>query len=353
MTEPTLARGHHNPHEWVVYAQKMINHARSGGMHLPMDENGVFDDTMEREVIGFQEGHRISPTGHVDHQTWAALHKAVEAKQRAAAEDAGEAEMSPAPVRDPDEDEKIPESKKNEEKFHTRTDQHGNTVRVYDVEGETFNVTRGAGHNWNDIVTAMTTLAKVNTEAQLPYVLDALDDFDRSSMQRIARFVQEAQEFLDNSHVDFPWHLLIQGLDDGLSAVFKVEGPGGWVYDKVKAAFVDRLIDELEARANPVPGLQAKLEAGVEALHHSVKQQNRHAIEAVKADLAGYIHRQMQPYQQQQDLTNDNRWIEEMVAYFGFPTRTQENVTQPILYYLDQQFDAMVTQAEQELLAAR
>ena len=45
--EPTLKRGHNNPHEWVVYAQQMLNRARSGGMHLDVPENGVFNQAFE------------------------------------------------------------------------------------------------------------------------------------------------------------------------------------------------------------------------------------------------------------------------------------------------------------------
>jgi peptidoglycan hydrolase-like protein with peptidoglycan-binding domain len=83
--EPTLRRGHHNPHDWVLYAQQMINHAFSGTMHLDGPENGVFDEEFEREVIFFQTQHGLGGDGEVGPNTWAALHRAVGAQDQAVA----------------------------------------------------------------------------------------------------------------------------------------------------------------------------------------------------------------------------------------------------------------------------
>ena len=70
---------------------------------------------------------------------------------------------------------------------------------------------------------------------------------------------------------------------------------------------------------------------------------------SVGAAIPDYIRDAMQEHQQ---VSDDYEWISAMVEYFGFPSRTTENVTLPILHNLNQQFDAMIGQVEQELLAS-
>lgn len=349
MTEPNLARGHNNPHEWVVYAQKMINHARSGGMHLPMDENGVFDETMENEVIGFQESHGVERTGTIGPKTWAALHKVIEANERAAAA-AGETEDDQ--LRAPAETQHNLPGHKDDNAFHQRTDKHGETVRVYDVDEEKITT----DHIWNAVVKSMIDEATANTNVQIPYVLLAVQQFKTSSQARIEQFARDANQFLEESHVEFPWGLLIEALDFGLGTVFqipvdtKLEKWGNWIYEKVKGALTSQLKADLEARANPVPNLQKRLEDGVAVLVDHVGKQTAQAVDDVNAIIPDYITDRMWG---EHDVADNPAWISEMVAWFGFPKRDTAHVTGPILQYLNQQFDAMVTQAEQDLLASR
>src|SRR3954451_22186792 len=80
-----------------MYAQQMLNHALSGGMHIDVPENGVFNDAFAQEVNGFKARHGLSQNGVIDHDTWAALHQAANtqhqaAVHRAAQEDAHKAE---------------------------------------------------------------------------------------------------------------------------------------------------------------------------------------------------------------------------------------------------------------------
>jgi hypothetical protein len=346
--EPTLQRGHSNPHDWVVYAQKLLNHARAGGMHLDVPENGVFDEAFEQEVIAFQSQHGLGHDGEIGPNTWAALHEAVEARQRGAA--AAAAEESDHLQSAPRETHSGP-GHKDDNTFHQRVDEHGNTVRVYDVDEEKIST----DHKWNETVSAMILLAEKNTEMQIPYVLVAVQEFQTSSRARIDEFAQAAHQFLEQSHVHFPWGLLVDGLEFGLSTVFEipattlVEKWGNWIYEKVKGALTSQLKSELEARADPVANLEKRLEAGVVALTQHVTQQTTVAVDGVKAALSDYIYDAMWEHRQ---VSDDYAWISEMVAWFGFPTRTTENVTQPILHYLNQHFDTMVQQTQQELLAS-
>jgi hypothetical protein len=240
---------------------------------------------------------------------------------------------------------------KDDNTFHQRTDRDGNTVRVYDVDAEKITT----DHKWNEAVTAMTTLAEKNTEMQIPYVLVAVQEFQTSSRARIDQFAQAAHQFLEESHVHFPWGLLVDGLEFGLSIVFEiptetiVEKWGNWIYEKVKGALTSQLKSELEARADPVANLKDRLEQGVAVLIQHVTQQTTRAVDDVKAALPDFIYDAMWEHQQ---VSDNPAWISEMVAWLGFPTRTTENVTQPILHHLNEQFDAMVHQAQQEVLAA-
>lgn len=346
--EPTLKRGHSNPHDWVVYAQKMLNYALASGMHLDIPENGVFDEAFEQDVIAFQSQHGLGHDGEVGPNTWAALHNSVEAKQRAsAASTAEEDDQLQSPPREVHSE----PGHKSDETFHQRTDKHGNTVRVYDMDEEKITT----DHKWNEVVTAMISLADKNTSDQIPYVLVAVQEFQTSSRAQIDQFAEAAHQFLEESQVHFPWGLLVDGLEFGLSTVFEipaktlVEKWGNWIYEKVKGALTSQLKSELESRADPIANLKNQLEEGVTVLTQHVTQQTTRAVDDVRAALHDYIYDAMWEHQQVSDSPD---WISEMVAWFGFPTRNTGNVTQPILHYLNQQFDAMIQQARQEMLAS-
>ncbi|HUP72448.1 MAG TPA: peptidoglycan-binding domain-containing protein [Acidimicrobiales bacterium] len=346
MAEPTLKRGRQNPRDWVEYAQKMLNHALAGGMHIDIPENGVFDEEMEREVMAFQSRYGLNDDGEIGPQTWAALHAAADARAAAVAEpDSDVGVASRYPQREV-EQEIAPGRRPDDEIFHTHQDQHGNTVRDYDMDAETITVTPGALVDWNAVVATLIGRAENNTGEQIPYVLVAIDEFQQSSHAKIAKFVHDAQIF-EEARVAFPWGLLVDALDSGLSAVFKLEGPGGWIFDKVTGAFTSQLVGELEAHASQVPGLQAQLDAGVAALSARVRRESTAAVDAVKAEIRPYIQQQMREYTQ---VTNDPEWIAEMVAWLGFPPRSQANVTQPILSWLNHQFDTMLRDASEQLV---
>lgn len=347
--EPTLRRGHSNPHDWVVYAQRMINYALASGMHLDVPENGIFDEAFEQEVIAFQSRHGLGPDGEIGPGTWAALHQSAQVRQQASA--AAAAEEDDQLTTPPREVHSAP-GHKDDNIFRERTDAHGNTVRVYDMDEQNI---RSDHTTWNEAVTAMSTLAEKNIEMQIPWVNDALQEFQESSGRQIKAFAQEAHQFLEESHVQIPWGLLVDALEKGLSIVFEMpddtiaEKWGNWIIGKVKDALTSQLKSELEARADPVANLQERLETGVAALIHHVRQQTRQAVGDVQAVLLDYIEDRMSGYQQ---VSGDPEWIREMVAWFGFPTRTAENVTQPILHYLNHEFGAMIQQAQQEVLAS-
>jgi len=350
--EPTLKRGHGNPQEWVAYAQQLLNYALADGMHLDVNVNGVFDQGFEHEVIGFKTRHGLGPDGTIDPSTWAALHHAAAARQETAS--AAEAVEDDKLQSAPREVHSAP-GHKDDESFHERKDAQGNTVRVYDMDAEDIHGERNRTYTWNQAVTAMTMLAVKNTEVQIPYVLVAVHEFETSSRARIDQFAQAAHDFLEQSQVHFPWDLLVDGLEYGLSAVFEfpaatiVDKAGGWIIDKVKGALIGQLKSELEARADPVPNLERRLEEGVAALTLHVTQQTAQAVSDLGAAIPDYIRDAMQGHQ---EVSDDYEWISAMVEWFGFPSRTTENVTQPILHNLNQQFDAMVGQVEQELLAS-
>jgi hypothetical protein len=315
-------------------------------MHIDIPENGVFDEEMEREVMAFQSRHGLNNDGEIGPKTWAAFHAAVDARAAAVAEpDSDGGAASRHPQREVEQ--QTPRGHPDDEIYHTHQDQHGNTVRDYDMDAEKITVTPGAHVDWNAVVATLIGRAENNTGEQIPYVLVAIDEFRQSSHGKIAQFVHDAQIFEQESRVAFPWGLLVDALDSGLSTVFKLEGPGGWIYDKVKGAFTSQLVGELEAHASQVPGLQAQLDAGVAALSARARRDSTAAVDAVKAQIRPYIEEQMREYTQ---VTNDPEWIAEMVAWLGFPPRSEANVTQPILSWLNHQFDAMLRDASEQLV---
>ncbi|MEO5842203.1 MAG: peptidoglycan-binding domain-containing protein [Acidimicrobiales bacterium] len=345
MAEPTLKRGHQNPHEWVEYAQKMLNHALGGGMHIDIPENGVYDEEMEREIMAFQSRHGLNDDGEIGPQTWAALHSAADARAAAVTQPDSDGGAGSANPQHDIEQQIAPGHGPDDEIYHTHQDEHGNTVIDYDMDEE--HIKAGANVDWNSVVATLIGRAENNIGEQIPYVLVAIDEFRQSSHDKIAQFVRDAQVFEQEARVAFPWALLVDALDNGLSAAFTLEGPGGWILEKVKGAFTSQLVGELEAHASQVPGLQAQLDAGVAALSASARRDSTAAVDAVKAEIRPYIEEQMRPYDQ---VTNNPEWIAEMVAWLGFPPRSAANVTQPILSWLNQKFDTMLRDASEQLV---
>jgi Putative peptidoglycan binding domain len=343
--EPTLKRGHNNPHEWVVYAQKMLNQALSGGMHIDVPEDGKFDEEFEKAIIAFQENHGLGHDGEIGPKTWAAFHHAIEKKQHAAGQAAQEQdEQEEEQLRSPARDVHNAPGHRDDNSFHERSDGHGNTTRVYDVDPEVI----VADKDWNTAVGLMIEKAEKNTGEQIGYVHSAILEFQISSEGKISGFAASAHQFEDNAHIHFPWGLLVDGLDHALGVVFTVEGAwAGWIYEKVKGAFTDALKEELEHQESAVPGLQAKLEAGVTALVDRANRESRTTVDQLKESIKDYIKEQMVSHKQ---VTNDPDWIDEMVKYFGFPPSTADNVTYPILHSLNAQFDAMLQEAHEEML---
>lgn len=340
MSEPNLRRGQ-GPQDWVLHAQNLLNYALAGGMHIDVPEDGVFDEEFEQEVKGFQGRGGLEQDGTIGPDTWAALKAGVEARQNAS--DADEDPDFDAPR----EAQTRPGQHRDDNAFRERTDRDGNTVRVYDMEGE--NVVSGS--EWNAVVASMVEMSERRNRDQIPYVIMGVQQFANESDQKISQFAHAAQALHEASHIEFPWGLLIDGLDTALGSVFTVSGVGGWIYDHVKSALVGNVVDELTSRTSAVPGLEAKLRAGVAELSHKMSDRQQGAIDAVQRDIHGHIETQMLEYTGVGQFTNDAKWIDEMVTFFGFPDRGYDDVAQPILSWLNYQFDAMLQQANEELLS--
>jgi hypothetical protein len=115
---------------------------------------------------------------------------------------------------------------------------------------------------------------------------------------------------------------------------------------------IDNAVDDLTSRASAVPGLEAKLRAGVAALAETITDRQQQAIDAVQRDILDQIHTQMLEKTGVGEFTNQPGWIDSMVEYYGFPDRAYDDVAQPILSWLNYQFDAMLQQANDELLTS-
>jgi len=348
MAEPVLRRGRAQ-HDWVVYAQQMLNQALTGGMHIDVPENGVFDEEFEAEVKGFQERVGLDNDGVIGDDTWEALKRAVEAKHAATPEE----EDEPDAPRQREQREKLPSQHRDDNVFRQEQDADGNTVSVYDMEGETVvGSAEGnpAADRWNAVVNDMVEKAERRNHDQISYIHDGVKEFTTQSEAKIAQFMQQATEFEENSHVDIPWGVLIDGLEYALSTFMALEGPAAWVYGQIKGALIDPLAGAIAQRTSAVPGIAAKLSDGVTALGEEVRERKQTAIDAVQRDIRDTIHTAMLEYVDH--VTFEGTWIEEMVTYYGFPEPNEGTVTQVIAHSLNQQFDVMLQAAQQEMLQA-
>jgi hypothetical protein len=325
----------------------MLNYALSGGMHIDVPEDGVFNEEFEQEVRGFQGRSGLEADGTIGPNTWAALNAAAEAKQNASTTDEDPDLVAPR------EAQTRPGQHRDDNVFHERTDKDGNTVRVYDMEGENVVSQRGSTPDWNAVVSSMVEMAERRNRDQIPYVIMAVAHFANGSDQKITQFAQAAHAFEEAAHIDFPWGLLIDGLDTALATVFTVSGGvEGWIYGHVKSALIGNIVEDLTSRASAVPGLEAKLRAGVAELAATITDRQQQAIDAVQHDIRDHIHTQMLENTSEGEFSTDPNWIDAMVEYYGFPDRAYDDVAQPILSSLNHEFDAMLQQAKEDLLAS-
>jgi hypothetical protein len=353
--EPTLRRGHSNPHEWVVYAQQTLNYARAGGLHLDVPENGIFDEAFEQEVIAFQSEHGLDRDGVIGPHVWAALNSAVTARKQAteAAAAAADDQLQSAPheVHSAPGDEDLDNRRQ-------RTDEHGNTVVVYDVDGE--EISAGPKRGLDDVVDRMFTHAKANINMQLVLIDNAVQGFGGSSTQRIQTFGQDAHQFVEQSHVQFPWGFVIDVLQHEFETVFELP----WICKKAVDWVTGTLTSELEKPADSTTSLVDRLTNGVAFLVEGVSKQTHDGTVGLDEVLKRYIRDAMDQYLKDQGAENatgdrlqeflsvNTEWIDAMVEYFGFPGPGTSDASQSLLHDLNQQFDAMINQAMGELLAS-
>lgn len=339
MNEPTIKRGSKEA-DWVNYAKRLLDQywIEPGSMALPMDQDGVFDETMENLVKSFQEAKGLSRDGKIGRDTWAALKgetAAAQTKYQPSAEDQVADRMAENP-HDP-----------------SMTDDNRHRVRdgvtVLDMKPEEVVVTPGAVVDWNGVVTDMITRARQNVHDQVPWFHQAVTEFAASSTASINEWAA-AMRPVEDAGVDLPWSLIVDGLDTALGLAFS--GPGGvagWVYGKLKGAVLGELVEELTRKSSMVTGLEQGLLAGVAALKEKVDAEFEQVVEDFEADGAQHIKEQMREYT---ELSNDSDWIDEMVAWFGFPRKSIDEIRGPIKQWLDHQLDELLKAASSKVLNA-
>lgn len=343
MSEPTLKRGS-SQKDWVNYAKQLLDRffVRPGSMTLPMDQNGVFDQEMENNVRRFQEAKGLGVDGKIGPNTWTALKAAAEAatsQWTPSEEDRVADEMANHP-HDP--------SRTDDHKYHVRQGKDG-PVKVYDMNGTDIVATPGATADWNDVVTHMITRARQNVHDQVPWVHQAVDQFSDTATASIHQWAAGMERLEALSHADLPWDLLVKGLDTALGLVFTApSGVAGWVYGKLKSAVLDGLVAELTAKSTVVAGLEAQLLAGVAELRQKVQSNFERVIADFETEGPPYIREQMRS---ETHVTYDSDWIDEMVAWFGFPRKSTAEIKTPIQQWLDHQLGELLRAASDQVLA--
>lgn len=340
MNEPTIKLGSTEA-DWVNYAKRLLDQywITPGSMALPMDQDGVFDATMEDLVKSFQEHKGLSRDGKIGRDTWAALtgnaNAAAQTDDQPTAEDQAADRMAQNP-HDP--------SMTDDNRYRV-----ADGVKVLDMSEEEIVVTPGAVVDWNEVVTDMITRARQNVQQQVPWFHQAVSEFAASSTASIGQWAAQMRQFEEDARVELPWSMIVDGLDSALGLAFS--GPGGmagWVYGKLKSAVLAELVDEL-ATKSMVPGLEQGLLAGVAALKAKVDDNFEQVVHDFEAEGAQHIKEQMREYTQ---LSNDSDWIDEMVAWFGFPRKSVDEIKTPIKEWLDHQLDEMLRAAGDQVLNA-
>ncbi len=349
MNEPTIKRGSKEA-DWVNYAKQLLDQywITPGSMALPMDQDGVFDETMEDLVESFQERKGLSRDGKIGRDTWAALtgnaNAAAQTDDQPTAEEQAADRMAQNP-HDPS---------MTDDNRHRVVD----GVTVLDMSEEEIVVTvspdatgkpRPVPVDRNGVEADMIMWARLNVQQQVPWFHQAVNEFANSATESIAQWAAQMRQFEEDARVELPWSMIVDGLDSALGLAFS--GPGGvtgWVYGKLKSAVLSELVDEL-ATKSMVPGLEQGLLAGVAALKAKVDDSFEQVIEDFEAEGAQHIKEQMREYT---ELSNDSDWIAEMVDWFGFPRKPVGEIKGPIKEWLDHQLGEMLRAASDQVLNA-
>jgi len=340
MNEPTIKRGAKQA-DWVNYAKQLLDQywITPGSMALPMDQDGVFDETMEDLVKSFQERKGLSRDGKIGRDTWAAL--------------TGNANAAAQTDDQPTAEEQAADRTAQNQHDPSMTDDHRyrvvDGVPVLDMSEEEIVVTPGVVVDWNEVVTDMITRARLNVQKQVPWFHQAVNEFAASSTVSIGQWAAQMRQFEENARVELPWSMIVDGLDSALGLAFS--GPGGmagWIYGKLKSAVLAELVDEL-ATKSMVPGLEQGLLAGVAALKDKVDDSFEQVIQDFESEGDHHIMEQMR---EQTQLSNDSGWIDEMVAWFGFPQKSVDEIKGPIKEWLDHQLSEMLRAASDQVLNA-
>ena len=224
--------------------------------------------------------------------------------------------------------------------FRQHQDEDGNTISEYEMEGE--NIVGGPGADrWNAVVNDIVEKAERRNKAQISYINDGVNAFIAQSEAKIAEFAQQATAFEEDSHLNFPWGALIEGLEYGVSLVLALEGPAAWIYGQVKAAS-DRPPRRRD-RATHQRRSGSRGEARATGSRHLADEVTAPQAGRHRRCAPGYprrIHTAMLEYRGSGHVRG--RWIEEMVTWFGFPEPDENTVTQVIASNLNQQFDVML-----------
>jgi hypothetical protein len=233
----------------------------------------------------------------------------------------------------------------NDEIYHTYTDEHGNIVKQYDMDAEEITVTPGAHVDWNTVVGQMVAIAHERADAQIPYVHAAIEQFQSNSGTQIAQFIHANTPPAD----EISWKALVDGLTAGLWMAFAPEAEvGKLIFDTAISLVREGSEDAAHQAAQHVEDAHQQLEAGVRAFTTAAMSNTLSSVDHVKAQIVDQFKHGMQEYQQ---VTADPTWIDEMVSYFGFPMRTEDTVTTPVLQHLEYEFNNLLTDVQAQLHA--
>jgi hypothetical protein len=230
----------------------------------------------------------------------------------------------------------------DDEIFHQYTDENGQVVTQYDIAGESI---RGSAHEhdtWNAAVTAMIGLAKQRLAVQLPYVHEAVLEFQSSAHGQIAQFV----------HANTPaqqigWGPFVETLASAITAVFLPELEAAKIaVDVAGKVFSEGLAVSVEQATEHLSAATEQLTHGVDLLVTDIGIRTQTAVDAANEHVAEFIRDYMKD---EQHPTTDFEWVDAMVEWFGYPERTRDTVTVPIVHELNQSFAELLGQVQHEL----
>lgn len=212
---------------------------------------------------------------------------------------------------------------------------------MVDMEPETVQV----GTTRSAILSMMTETATRRYGEQLVWVINAVDQFKDHSKPHIEQHLAHLHQ-----NTDIQFMPLIEGFISGITMAIEAAAPEAaaakWLWETSAHFLVENLDAQLEHETSPLASAREKLENGVIAMAAKIREREAHTISNGKSHIAKIVEDGVAHFE---SLSDDHDWIDQTLAYLGFPEPDEATISYPIRQQLEYEFVGLLYRVATEL----